>query len=233
MLSLCCKKNKVPRLTLGVCLMFSTTAWADFSGALSFTSDYVWRGSSQTREAPATQASIKYSFDSGIYASVWGSNVKYLPTNGASSEFDLALGYRGVITPAWQTDLALVRYQYPDADTDLNWNEFNANLIWQEKYSLSVGYSPDAMASATQGTWVQLGAQIPLIQASRAEGTLAHYFLESRYGKSYSHASSSLVWAFYSPAEARFTLHVSDQAAKELFPEMAGSRVEFALQTSF
>ncbi|MEG1767939.1 MAG: TorF family putative porin, partial [Comamonas sp.] len=45
---------------------------AQFSGNVALTSDYVWRGSSQTRENPALQGGFKYAHDSGFYASIWG-----------------------------------------------------------------------------------------------------------------------------------------------------------------
>ena len=70
-------------------------AIAHLTGNVSLTSDYVWCGSSQTCEKPVVQAGIKYAHDSGFYASVWGSNVKFNPENYASSEFDIALGWSG------------------------------------------------------------------------------------------------------------------------------------------
>nr|ART38227.1 F315 [uncultured bacterium]ART40689.1 L17 [uncultured bacterium] len=42
-----------------------------------------------------------------------------------------------------------------------------------------------------------------------------------------------MIWAFKVPFEARLTLHGTDAVAKRLFPGMADSRVEFAVQTSF
>ncbi|MBU9387430.1 TorF family putative porin [Burkholderia multivorans] len=50
--------------------MLPSMAAAQLTGNVSLTSDYVWRGSSQTREKPAVQAGVKYAHDSGFYASV-------------------------------------------------------------------------------------------------------------------------------------------------------------------
>ncbi len=84
----------VSGLQLGV----ATSAQAQVSGSAASTSDYVWRGSSQTREKPAIQAGFKYAHESGLFASMRGSNVKFKPDNGASSEFGIALGWNGKIT---------------------------------------------------------------------------------------------------------------------------------------
>ena len=94
--------------------MLPSMAAAQLTGNVSLTSDYVWRGSSQTREKPAVQAGVKYAHDSGFYASAWGSNVKFKPDNNASSEFDIALGWSGKLAEDWALDAYYLRYQYPD-----------------------------------------------------------------------------------------------------------------------
>lgn len=210
----------------------ATSVQADISGNATLTSDYVWRGSSQTREKPAVQAGVKYAHDSGFYASVWGSNVKFKPDNNASSEFDIALGWSGKLAQDWALDAFLLRYQYPGAQGSPNWNEVNAVITWRDNYWLSVGYSTNAMASKTTGIDTLVGARYPLNDQWRIEGTLAHYFLDSAYADSYTHVALSVVWKFQAPFEARLTLHETDSAANRMFPGMAGSRVEFALQTA-
>lgn len=41
-------------------------AQVTFSGNAALTSDYVWRGSSQTREDPAAQAGVTITHDAGL-----------------------------------------------------------------------------------------------------------------------------------------------------------------------
>lgn len=208
-------------------------ALAQWSGSMALTSDYVWRGSSQTRQDPAVQAGIKYTHDSGLYASVWGSSVKYRPDNGASTEFDFAAGWSGKLAPDWALDVYLLRYQYPSASVKLNWNELNAAVTWRDHYWLAVGHSNNTMASDTSGTYVLLGAKYPINDQLRLEASVARYVLDSAYADSYTHGAIGVVWAFKVPFEARVTLHGTDSAAKRLFPGMAGTRAEFALQASF
>lgn len=211
----------------------SGQASAQWSGNVALTSDYVWRGSSQTREDPALQGGFKYTHDSGFYASVWGSGVKFEPDNGARSEFDLAAGWSGKVAADWALDLYLLRYQYPSATSRLNWNELNASATWRDNYWLSVGHSGNAMASRSRGTYVLLGARAPISEQWRVEASVARYVLERSYADSYTHGAVGVVWAFKAPFEARLTLHATDSAARRLFPGMAGSRAEFALQAAF
>jgi len=211
----------------------SGEARAQLSGSAALTSDYVWRGSSQTRERPAVQAGVRYAHESGLYASVWGSTVKFKPDNGAYAEFDLAAGWAGKLAPDWALDAYFLRYQYPSTQGHPNWNEVNLAVTWRDRYWLAVGHSNNAMASRTTGTYALLGARHPLGEAWRVEATLARYFLDDAYADSYTHASVGAVWAFKPPFELRLTLHGTDAAARRLFPGMAGTRGEIALQAAF
>src|SRR5690348_3144550 len=54
-------------------------SWVDnLSGNLAWVSNYMFRGMSQTRNLPALQGSLTYSFPYGIYANAWGSNVRFV-----------------------------------------------------------------------------------------------------------------------------------------------------------
>jgi len=217
----------------GLLLGVAGSVQAQVSGSAALTSDYVWRGSSQTREDPAIQAGFKYARESGFYASVWGSNVKFKPDNGATSEFDIALGWSGKIADDWALNAYFLRYQYPGSDVSLNWNEIDVAAAWRDNCWLAVGHSTNAMASRTRGTYALAGARYPINEKLRVEGTLARYFLDSAYADSYTHGSVGVVWAFEAPFEARLTLHGTNSAAERLFPNMAGTRAELALQASF
>lgn len=214
-------------------LSITTPVWADFSGTATLTSDYVWRGSSQTLEKPAVQGSMKYSQKNGLYASVWGSNVKYETDLEAGSEFDLAAGWSGVLDKDWTLDVYLLRYVYPGSNFDLDWTEVNTNLIWQQNYWIGIGHSTNAMATENKGTYFSTGVKYPIWQNLRLEGALAHYRINTNAGNGYTYGMVSAIWGFAAPFEARLTWHSTDNQAKQLFPGLAGSRAEFALQTTF
>ena len=54
-------------------LVMSGAAAAAVEGNAALTSDYIWRGSSQSDGDPAAQAGVKLSTANGWYASAWGS----------------------------------------------------------------------------------------------------------------------------------------------------------------
>ncbi|RPE76895.1 TorF family putative porin [Vulcaniibacterium tengchongense] len=206
---------------------------ATVSGSAALTSDYVWRGTTQTAGDPALQAGFRYAGDSGAYVSAWGSNVEFAPGTRASSEFDLALGWSGAVAPGWSLDLNLLRYQYPSATIDLNWSELAATLVHRDAYWLALAYSPDALGGDGRGLYAQIGAKLPLGARFRLEAAAARYDLAA-YDGSYLHGQFSGVWTLKAPLELRVTAHATDSAAERIFGgDNAGGRIEAALQASF
>jgi uncharacterized protein (TIGR02001 family) len=206
----------------------------DVTGNATLTSDYVWRGTSQTMGDPAVQAGVKFAADNGLYASVWGSNVEFAPELHASSEFDFTVGYGRKVSDDWAFDVNVLHYRYPSTTSDLNWTELNGTATYRDNTWLSIGWSPEALGTDGNGTYALLGGRLPINDRFRLEGALAHYFLDDALGESYSHANVSAIWTIKAPFELRITAHATDGEAKDLFgDEVAGNRIEAALQASF
>ena len=214
------------------CLSAAVSA-APLSGSATLATDYVWRGTPQTQGDPAVQTGVRLSGDRGWYGSLWGSNVEFAPETHASSELDFVLGWSGALSADWSLDLNLTHYRYPSTTVDLDWTELIATATLKQNYWLQVGYSPQAMATGQSGSYAQAGAKFPLGESVRIETAIGHYWLDDAYGESYSHGQLGGVWAFQAPFELRVTAHGTDSSARRLFPGLAGSRIEAAIQVSF
>jgi len=226
----------------GVSALASTpTAAVTPSGNATLTSDYVWRGSTQTQGDPAVQAGFKVTGDNGLYASVWGSNVEFAPGIDASEELDFTLGWGKTFNDDWALDVNVLRYQYPATTVDLNWTELNGTLTYRSNYWLSVGYSNEALGYDQTGVYTLVGAKFPINDRFRVEASVAHYVLDKdAVGESgYTHGFVSAIWTIKARApdkhvEARLTAHATDSNAKHIFgDDYAGNRIEAALQASF
>jgi len=211
----------------------STAAAEQTSANLALTSDYVWRGSTQSHGDPAVQAGFKATSERGFYASAWGSSVDFGPAVDAGTELDFVAGWAGQLSPDWALDVSATRYHYAGSKPDLDWTEAGATLTWKQNYWLQLGHSGNALASGTTGTYGQIGARIPLGDKVRIEAAVGHYWLDQAYADDYTHGQLGIVWAFHGPCELRLTGHDTDSAAKRLFPDMAGPRLEVALQAAF
>jgi uncharacterized protein (TIGR02001 family) len=130
------------------------------SANVALTTDYVFRGFSQTAEGPAVQGG--YDLTCGIfYAGVWASSLDFAGTwPGASSdvtgapydasvEMDWYLGVKPV-TGKITWDLGVIYYSYPNATNpglDLNYFELKVGAsaeIWKDgTLGVTVFWSPD------------------------------------------------------------------------------------------
>ena len=77
--------------TLGCVLGWILASWpavgrvqGAYGGHVAVTTDYVLRGVSQTRGAPALQADLHYTTANGWYAGAWASTVDLNPGAGAA-----------------------------------------------------------------------------------------------------------------------------------------------------
>ncbi len=78
------------------------------------TTDYRYRGISQTRLKPTVQGGVDFSHKSGLYLGAWGSGIKWIKDGGgdANIELDLYGGYKGSAGSVGY-DLGVLTYQYP------------------------------------------------------------------------------------------------------------------------
>ena len=113
------KEKKMKKLLLMAGLLVSLPSFASVSANVSFASDYIWRGMTQT-DGPAMSGGFDYAAESGFYAGIWGSNVNF--NDGAGSELDYYFGY-GFEVGGVGVDLGYVAFDYPENNTGLDFEE--------------------------------------------------------------------------------------------------------------
>lgn len=121
-----------------------TVQAGDIEGNITLTSDYVFRGFSQTNEKPAIQGGFDYGFATGFYLGTWASNVNF--GDDASSEVDLYAGYAFDLTESVSLDFSYVYFAYPGETKALNYSEYVANAGVGD-FNFSLVYSTDYFGS--------------------------------------------------------------------------------------
>jgi len=180
----------------------------------ALTSEYRYRGLSQSRLDPALQGGADYTHNpSGFYAGTWLSTIKWTKDLGGDGdvEVDLYAGKRGQITPEISYDVGGLYYWYPSNDLNPNANTF-------ELYG-QVGYGPAYIKyshsttnlfgtpNSKQSGYLDLGANVPLtvmeglvlnlhVGRQRVENNSQFSYTDYKVGltKDLGFASVSLAW---------------------------------------
>ena len=111
---------------------------------VALSTDYVFRGFSQTNEDIAISGGFDYSFDNGFSLGTWASNVNF--GDNTSTEIDLYAGYGFDVAEGVTVDLSYIYFVYPGETDGLNYSEFVASVSFSD-ISLGVVYSPDYFGS--------------------------------------------------------------------------------------
>jgi uncharacterized protein (TIGR02001 family) len=174
-------------VAIAAALLAASPAWAqekedtgipgELTGTLALTTDYVFRGISQTDSGPAIQGTVDYAYmfrdEIGVYAGIFGSNVDFDEVSGpgvdrASAEFDLYGGLKGTVRGvSWQ--LGFIHYAYPKAspgpDFDYDFTEAVGKLGYDfgvAAVTAGINYSGDFFAETGEGVYYSADATVPL-----------------------------------------------------------------------
>jgi uncharacterized protein (TIGR02001 family) len=120
----------------------------EISANVALTSDYRFRGISQSNEDIALQGGFDLGWENGIYIGAWGSSVDFDSTDGfnGSLELDLYAGWAGQISDNVSVDVGYMYYGYPGDDSKQEGGA-NGKGDYQEVY-LKVGLFDGTLGAA-------------------------------------------------------------------------------------
>ena len=154
------------------------------SASAALTTDYVWRGISQTNNDPAVQGSFDIAHESGAYLGVWASNVEFQggSSDTVSLEVDAYIGFKrdtdfgGVLPFAVTYDLGFLHYEFPsNADFNINEVYIGAAVAPIENFNFSTYYYIDTGLENKNGNgYVDLSTDYTLPSWAWNTTVLAH-----------------------------------------------------------
>ncbi len=140
-------------LTSMFLIVSSYASAVEISSNASLSSDYIWRGMTQTGGDLAVSGGFDLSTDMGFYIGTWASNSS--AATGASMELDVYLGFTGEMAENMTYNIGYISIIYPGnnaADFEeayISFNIYGLNILYSDgqdngpSYS-EVGYAIDA-----------------------------------------------------------------------------------------
>ena len=157
------------------------SAQAQVTGNLGVTTDYRFRGISQTQNSQALQGGVDYADKSGFYVGNWNSSVSnLLYTDSIGLESDLYAGYKKEVVKGVTVDVGSYNYFYSQAA-----NRFGSNSNTHEVYA-AVGYGPIVakysqslgdsfgVANSKSSKYVQADLKFPIAAKLTADAHVGH-----------------------------------------------------------
>ncbi|HPF21894.1 MAG TPA: TorF family putative porin [Hyphomonas sp.] len=157
----------------------SAFAEGEWSGNVALSSEYVWRGVSQSNSDPAISGGFDYS-NGMFYAGTWASNVDFQDEpEDTNMEIDFYGGIAGETEGGLSWDVGVIYYAYPDADTaDYDFVELKGALGYTFTSGVSVGgavfWDPD-----NQNVYVEGSAGYSFTDAFSVDATLGNYSFDA------------------------------------------------------
>jgi len=144
----------------------------EVSGNVALTSDYRFRGISQSDEEFAVQGGFDVAFEPGFYIGTWGSSVDFdvnavdgEDAADGSLELDYYAGWSGPIGDTdFGIDVGYIYYDYPGDDGGFgDYQEFYVGTSWKD-LSLQVNYSDDYYAESDEFWYISADYSFTLLE---------------------------------------------------------------------
>lgn len=125
-------------------------------GTLAVTSDYRFRGISQSNDDVAMQGSINLNHDSGFHVGLWGSSINFnsVGNEDATLELDYTAGYTFTVSDV-AVDVGYIYYTYPNdgSNDDNDYGEVYAAADWKG-VNVGVNWTDDGYGKSGKATYV-------------------------------------------------------------------------------
>ncbi len=193
-------------------------------GDVTASTDYVFRGVSQTMSGPALQGSLGVAHDSGLSAWVWGSNIDYVaegdPDDGARVEINAVMAYEHAFGERLVATVGRSEYLFPGVNPglDYDYGEWWGELALDDRHYLSAYHSDSVFNTGEPGWYAVAGTGIDLPAGLALAIGVGRADLSRALGESYNHVELVLSGSF-DALSWQLALHATDGNAKEMFYE--------------
>jgi uncharacterized protein (TIGR02001 family) len=153
-------------------------------GDVTYTSDYIYRGISETGDHGAAQVDVHVTTADGTFLGAFASTLGRVMYYHWDDEVETYLGHRFDLSPSWSTTVTAVNYSYlgGNVHTSNDYQELTLAASYLDRWNLSVSASPDVVRydrGYRLGRYpayaLEASAQLPLIGRLLFTAGLGYY----------------------------------------------------------
>ncbi len=235
-----------------VCLLIVASVFAPrpaaavtFDGDITYTSDYVFRGISETAGRSAGQIDLRLTTNGGTFLGVFAStlgrvwHVPYEGVLGWDYALEEYLGHRFDLSSAWSATVTAVNYSYLGGNAPLSndYQELSAAVSYLDSWTVTLAAVPNAVRydrgyrlGRYPAYTVDASAQLPIVGRLFVTAGAGYYASDST---GYAYGNAGLAFEF-----KRLRLdagyYVAQERAQSLFPYgRAGNRFAGSVSWNF
>jgi uncharacterized protein (TIGR02001 family) len=207
-------------------------------GYLTATTDYVFRGVSQSNEKPTLQAGLDYARAGGFFVGLFASGIAYPTTSfrpdPGTIELDAYVGFSRPAGRDFAWDVALLHYQFPDSESDDHaYQELGFDLYYRDVLRLGATASDDARTGGASAWTAELELRRPFARRFLLSGTLGRYTFARNDWRDYLYwdlgvSATTGPWTF----DLRY-FGTGDEAQTLAGPRLTGDRVAATVSIGF
>jgi uncharacterized protein (TIGR02001 family) len=226
-----------------VCLLIAASVVAprsavavSFNGDITYTSDYVFRGISETAGRSAGQIDLHLTTNGGTFLGTFAStlgrvwHVPYYGDFGWDYALEEYVGHRFDLSPAWNATVTAVNYSYlaGNAPESNDYQELSAAVSYLDSWTVTVAGVPNAVRydrGRRLGRYpaytLDASAQLPIVSRLFMTAGAGYYTSDST---GYAYGNAGFAFEFKSlRLDAGY--YIAQQRAQALFPYgRAGNR---------
>ena len=210
---------------------------AQLTGYAVLTSDYVWRGVTQSDGDAAIQLGGDVFFDSGWFLGAWGSTIDIDngPTQHRDRELNLYAGFAYDVSSRWRMSARVVSYKYPGqtGDIDYDYVEYSLATNYDDRFWLEYSYSPDLYNTNLESHNIEAYAERPLAGIWSIGAGIGYFDVSELSGNGYGYWQLGVTGSFQY-ADLDFRYHDTNRSAMYVSTdERSKARVAVTITVSF
>jgi len=224
-----------------------------FGGSVAFTTNYIYRGLSESGDDPAAQADVHVQSSAGTYVGAWGSTRDNNFEPYADFDVELYLGQRFDLSNVWGVTMEARSHYYVGVAQHYagaahqpsdDYQQISASLVYLDRWTLSVTAIPNAVRywydqrlSRSPAWAAETSVQWLLWRGLFLTGSAGYYYSTGtgpgiEAGLGYAYGSVGLAFE-YRRLRVDVGYFATENQARQMFPYPRANRVAATLAWRF